>query len=504
MLKKQIFFLILSFTAQVFMNQVLVAQELPKEILKESISETHHKVKINGKELSYKATTGTLLLKDEADKVKASIFYVAYTKERIDKEDSDKLSERPITFCFNGGPGSSSVWLHLGVFGPRRVALDDDGKATPPYHLVENEYSILDLTDLVFIDPVSTGFSRPAPGEEAKQFYGVEEDVKSIAQFIRLYTTKQERWESPKYLAGESYGTTRAAALAKYLHDEEFYYLNGVALISSILNFQTLLDPQGGNDLPYITYLPTYTATAWYYKKLSQELLQDLSKTLKESEQFALNEYATALMQGDLLSKEKRREVVEKLARYTGLEKDYIDRSNLRINSTRFAKELLRKEKKTIGRFDTRYTGTDYDSVGERPDYDPSAEAIFGAFTGAFNEYIRKDLKWKEDACYKILTDVFPWNYSKSPNQFLHVGEALRETMTKNPSLKIFVGSSYFDLATPYFGTDYTFSHLELAPDLKKHIQINYYEAGHMMYVHRPSLVKLKNDLIKFYQQKKP
>ena len=487
------FIFILTFLSPLYAEETL--KEQPAATFKEDVSETTHTAKINGVELSYKATAGNLILKDESGKAKASIFYVAYTKQ-----NENNLVQRPITFCFNGGPGSSSVWLHLGVFGPRRLGFEEGGTPAPPYQLTDNDYSILDMTDLVFIDPVSTGYSRAAPGEDPKQFYGVEEDVKSIAHFVRLFLTRQDRWESPKYLAGESYGTTRAAALAKHLHEESHLYINGVILISSILNFQTLTDPQGGNDLPYISFLPTYTAIAWYYKKLPEDLQRlGLQKAMQEAEKFAMNEYNWALMQGDNLDAQKKQEIVQKLARYTGLSPSYIDKSNIRINNIRFAKELLRNEKRTVGRFDTRYQGMDYDAAGECFDYDPSFEALIGPFSGAFNYYVRNELKWKDDAEYKCLAQVTPWNYSKASNQFLHVGESLREVMTKNPTLKVFVGSGYYDLATPYFGTDYTFGHLNLDPSLRNNVKKYYYEGGHMMYTHLPSLIKLKQDLANFF-----
>lgn len=469
-----------------------------KEITEIS-TETLHTVKIHGNELKYKAQVGNIVLKDEKGKAKGSIFYIEYTKE--DVEDNSK---RPITFCFNGGPGSSSVWLHLGTFGPRRVDLekDEDGYTNPPYQLIDNEYSILDLTDLVFIDPISTGYSREAPGEEAKQFHGYEEDIKSIGEFIRIFTTRRQRWDSPKYIAGESYGTTRAAGLAGHLHNELNMYINGIILVSSILNFQTIHDSNGGNDFPYILYLPSYTATAWYHEKLPDDLQKNLETALNEAEDFALNEYALALLQGDLLSEEKSNQIIEKLARYTGLSKEFIMHSNLRISTSRFTKELLREKMLTIGRFDSRLTGIDSDSAGESTEYDPSLNDIIGAFTATFNHYVRKELNWKSEDEYKILTSVGPWNWGSASSQCLNAAETLREVMTKNPALKVFVASGYFDLATPYFATEYTFHHLGLNPHLKENIKMHYYNAGHMMYTEFSSLIKLKEDLAIWMQKK--
>lgn len=457
---------------------------------------TTQSVKINGQSVDYKATTGTLALKNEATgKVKASIFYTSYIKEGV----TDK-TKRPIIYIFNGGPGSSSVWLHLGLFGPKRVLLEN-GYATPPYQVVNNEFSMLDQADLVFIDPVSTGYSCAAQGEDPKQFHGVEEDIKSVAEFIRLYTTKNDRWQSPKYLAGESYGTTRAAGLAGYLHDHHYMYVNGVILISSILNFQTLNDFNGGNDLPYITYLPSFAATAFYHKKLAPELQKDLQATLKEVENFAITEYAQALLQGDTIEPAIRQKIIEKLSRYTGLSKEYIDRANMRVSGPRYGKELLRDEKRSLGRFDARYKGNDTDGCGSVPEFDPSFDAVAGAFTGAFNHYICDELKCKREEEYRILTSVSPWNYSPANNQYLNVAETLKDVMSKNPKLKVFVASGYYDLATPYFGTVYTFNHLGLEPDLRSHVTMKYYGAGHMMFIDYPSLSQLKTDLSNFLKQ---
>lgn len=461
---------------------------------KEEISETKHQIMINGQPVVYKATAGTLILKDDKCKPKASMFYISYTKE-----GTTNLGDRPITFCFNGGPGSSSVWLHLGILGPKRVFLNDNGDALPPYHLVDNEFSILDTTDLVFIDPISTGFSRAIPADTAKQFHGVEEDIKSVAEFIRLYLTRNQRWESPKFIAGESYGTTRAAGLAGYLHDEYFIYTNGLILISTVLNFQSI-DFTAGNDLSYLLFLPTYTATAWYHKKLSPELQANFGDTIRAASEFVTNDYSLALFKGDLLPPTERKRIVNELSRFTGLSPEYIDRSNLRIEMMRFAKELLRDQKRTVGRFDSRFKGIDADAVGERFEYDPSADAIFGAFTSTLNQYVETDLKWTKDAHYKILTSVQPWNYGNG-NQYLNVAETLRGVMTKNPYLRVFVANGYYDLATPYFATEYTFNHLGLDATLMNHVTMKHYEAGHMMYIYRPALIKLKQDLASYFEE---
>src|SRR6516164_7646838 len=346
--------------------------EKPKDEKKPPVPEeksvpTKHSLKVDGKEIKYTATAGTILLKLEDGTPKASIFYVAYTRD-----DASDLSQRPITFSFNGGPGSSSVWLHLGLLGPRRVQMGDAGSLLPPpYKLVDNETSLLDVTDLVFIDPVSTGYSRPAPGESPNQFHGIEEDVQSVGEFIRMWATRNKRWTSPKFLAGESYGTTRAAGLSGYLQDRYGMYLNGIMLISTILNFQTA-EFDRGNDLPYILYLPTYTAIAWYHKKLPADLQGDLQKAIAESRTYAMGEYADVLALGDDVPTAKRAETAQKLSRLTGLSTDYVDRSNLRIEIMRFDKELMRSERRTVGRLDGRFTGIDLDAAGAAPEYDPS------------------------------------------------------------------------------------------------------------------------------------
>jgi len=463
--------------------------------LKEKVSKSKHTVVIDGLEIAYTATAGTLILKDEEDKPKASLFYVAYTRD-----DVADVSQRPLTFSFNGGPGSSSVWLHMGVVGPRRVLMAPEGDTLPPpYTLVDNAYSLLDVTDLVFIDPVSTGYSRAASGEDASQFHGVEQDIKSVGEFIRLYTTRAKRWASPKFLIGESYGTTRAAGLSGHLQNEIGMYLNGIMLVSSVLNFQSIRFDLG-NDLPYILFLPTYTAAAWFHKRLPDDVQQqDLRAVLAEVKAFAEREYTRALMQGARLPDDERQRIIAQLARYTGLSETYIEQTNLRINIHRFVKELLRDERRTIGRFDARFKGIDRDAAGEQHEYDPSYAIIQGAYTAMLNDYLRSELRFKSDLSYEILTGkVQPWDYSKFQNQYVNVAETLRGAMTQNPFLKVFVANGYYDLATPFFATEYTFDHLELDPSLQEHITMDYYEAGHMMYLHQPSLAKLKADLAQF------
>ena len=467
----------------------------------DNIVQTAHTLTIGGKQLHYTATTGTIVLKEESEKedkaegekAKASIFFIAYTKN-----DVVDTGTRPITFAFNGGPGSSSVWLHLGLLGPKRVHMDDTTLLPPPYKLVENEYSLLDVTDLVFIDPVSTGFSRAVPGEKPKDFHNFTKDIESVGDFIRLYATRYQRWNSPKFLAGESYGTTRSAGLSGYLQTRHGMYLNGIMLISSILNFQTA-QFTNGNDLPYILFLPTYAATAWYHKQLDDDLQANLQATLAEVEAFALGEYATALMQGSALTAEERQAIAVKLARYTGLSATYIERTNLRIEIMRFTKELLREQGLTTGRLDTRFTGIDKDTAGELFEFDPSYAAIQGPYTAVLNDYMRRDLNFENDIPYEILKGLYQnWSYNTFENQFVDVAETLRQAMSINPHLKVFVANGYYDLATPYLATRYTFNHLGLDDSLQQNYEMTYYEAGHMMYVHLPSMAQLKEDMAQF------
>ncbi len=468
---------------------------------KDEISETTNSVTINGVEVNYKATAGTLVMKDEEGKPHATVFFIAYTR----LNGATNPSDRPITFSFNGGPGSSSVWLHLGVLGPRRVLLKENGSLPPPpFKLVNNDYSILDETDLVFIDPVSTGYSRPVPGEDPRKFHGVEEDLESVGDFIRLYTTRYKRWSSPKFLIGESYGTTRAAGLSGHLEDRYGIYLNGICLVSSVLDFSTLgFNP--GNDLPYILYLPSETAAAWYHKKLAPDLQADMKKALAEAEQYATGEYAQALMKGDQLPSAERQQVVKNVARLTGLSEDFVDRADLRVNVRQFFKELLRSERLIIGRYDSRMTGSDRNATGDSPEYDPSYASVLGPFTATLNDYVRRELKFESDLPYEVLTgNVSPWDFGNARNRYLDVAETLRQAMIHNPYLKVFVANGYYDLATPFLATRYTFDHMGLPSNLRTNVSMGYYEAGHMMYVNRPSLVELKKDLAGFIHSAVP
>jgi carboxypeptidase C (cathepsin A) len=463
----------------------------------EKISTTRHTITLDGQKIAYTATAGNLVLKDDEGKPKASVFFVAYTRDGVKDP-----AERPVTFSFNGGPGAASLWVHLGAFGPKRVERTDEGMGLPPPgRLIDNEYSILDLTDLVFIDPVSTGFSRPAPGEDPKQFHGVRQDIEWVAEFVRLWVTRNERWASPKLVAGESYGTTRAAGLAEHLNDRYGMMLNGVVLISSVLNWQNQ-EFNVGNDMAYILILPTYAAAAWYHKKLPPELSGDLRKTLDEVEAFALGDYASALMQGDRLPAERRREIAARLARYTGLSQDYVERTNLRVEIFRFTKELLRGQGKTIGRLDSRFTGSDLDTAGEYPEFDPSSASLDGPYAAAINDYLRRELGVKEDLIYERLSrKVWPWSWEGFENRYVNLAEPLRQAMTRNPDLKVLFTCGYYDLATPYFDSVFTADHLGLPESLRGNVRIAYFEAGHMMYIREADHAKLKKDIAAFLKE---
>jgi carboxypeptidase C (cathepsin A) len=463
----------------------------------EKLSVTEHAATIGSKEIKYSATAGKLIMKDDEGKPKASIFFIAYTKNGV-----DDLGQRPITFAFNGGPGSSSVWLHLGMLGPKRVKLPDDAAPLPPpYELTSNPYSLLDLTDLVFIDPVSTGFSRPAEGEKKNQFHGYEEDLRSVGQFIHDYVTKYGRWRSPKFLIGESYGGLRAAGLSGHLRDRYNMPLNGILMISPAINFQSIAFAHG-NDLPFILFVPGYAATAWYHKALPGDLQAlPLAEVVRQATDFALTDYTLAMMKGHALPDDERSAIAEKLARLTGLSKEFVLASNLRIGQQRFAKELLRERGRTVGRYDSRFTGIDADNAGDGPEYDASAEVIFGPFTAAINDYLRNDLKVEDDHVYEILTDeVQPWSYGRYVTRFPDASGTLRQSMSANPTMKLFVAGGHYDLATPPATIKYSVEHMRLPPELQKNIDYHFYEGGHMMYVHEPSMQQLRKDVEAFYE----
>ncbi|WP_031498342.1 S10 family peptidase [Bryobacter aggregatus] len=457
---------------------------------------TAHEITLNGKPLKYKAAAGMLPIKNALGEPEAGMFYVAYTVEA-----TDATAKRPLCFAFNGGPGAGTLWLQLGAIGPRRIRMNDDGSMPPaPYRLEDNPGTWLDKCDLVFIDPVGTGFSRATKPETARKFNGLTGDIDSVGEFIRLYLARNNRFSSPLFLAGESYGTTRAAGLAGALTTRG-YALNGVILISSILNFQTARFDKA-NDLPFALFLPTYVATAWYHKKIDPVYQKDLKATLKEARAFAEGEYALALMKGDRLTAAERDNIATKLSKLTGLSKTFLLNNNLRIEIQRFTKELRRDQDITVGRLDSRLIGTDGDQGATNPEFDPSMSAIMPPYSHAMNQYVREELNYKTDAMYFALGGgIMPWDYSMVQNRYVDTSDALRSAMDRNPFMKVFVANGYYDLATPFFATEYTFSHMRLSPKLRQNITMKEYEAGHMMYISVPSLMKLKSDVAAFLDE---
>lgn len=462
---------------------------------------TQHSLSVNGQKIDYTATAGHLLMYDDKGVEKARIFYIAYTKDKV-KEPSS----RPVTFSFNGGPGSSSVWLHMGALGPKRVLMTEEGLNTPPpFEMVDNEYSWLDKTDLVFIDPVETGYSRPVEDVDKKEFTGYDEDIKSVGDFIHRYISRNARWNSPKYLVGESYGTTRAAGLSGYLQDRHGMYLNGLVLISAVMNFQTLY-LSSGNDLPYSLFLPSFAATAYHHGKIDRNRFADMDDFLRKVEDFAAGDYTVALMKGDQLKGAERADLAGRLNDFTGLSPEFITAHHFRISTQLFTKELLRDEGKTIGRFDGLVTGIDYKSGGDRYDYDPSYfRSVYGAYTMAINDHLKRNLKFdNSDMVYEILTgNVHPWNYGPAKNRYLDNSNTLRDAIHKNPHLKVLICNGYYDLATPYFATEYTVNHMFVNEQYRDNITMTYYHGGHMMYTMEPELKKLTEDVRQFYDRSK-
>ena len=465
----------------------------------EKPSVTHHSITAHGKTLTYTATAGRLPIENEADhKAEAQMFYVSYVLDG--QQNSGK---RPVTFIFNGGPGSATIWLHMGCFGPRRVVLHPDGTMpAPPFRLEDNDNTILDRTDLVFIDAIGTGYSRATTPELGKKFWGVSGDIAAFGEFIRLYLQRNSRWTSPIYLAGESYGTTRAAGLSGYLVDHGVA-LNGVVLISTILNFQTL-SFDIGNDLPYVLYLPTYATTAAYHHKLAPDVGGDMTKLQTEVEKFAAGEYASALQQGDALNAAGKEEVATKMARFSGLSKEYILRLNLRVDLSHFDTELLRQDDKIVGRLDGRFTGVNESGAEQEPDYDPSEAAIRPPYTAVFGDYVKKELGYQSDAVYYVLGGgVKSWDFSQAKHGwetgFADTSAALRKAFVKNPYMRLYVAEGLFDAATPYFAADYTLNHMGLPAAAHRNIVRGRFDAGHMVYIEQNSMNKLNHDMQTFY-----
>ncbi len=459
---------------------------------------TRHSLTIERRKLGYTATTGRMVLREESisegefegHKARAEVFVVAYTLDGADP------TNRPVTFAFNGGPGSSSVWLHLGLLGPRRVAMGDAGSLPPPpYGLADNTQTLLAHSDLVFIDPVSTGYSRAVRGGKPADYHGYAKDLESVAEVIRLWTSRNQRWLSPKFLAGESYGTLRAAALSSHLQRRHGMYLNGLMLISSVLDMGTIRFTEG-NDLPYSLFLPSYAAIAHYHGRHGSRSLRSV---LDEAEAFASDEYPRALAAGARLPSSDYDAVVTRLAGLTGLSEDYLHQVRLRPEHLRFFRELRRSEGLVVGRLDGRFTGWEADDAGERPSDDPAHAAITGPYTAALNHYVRAELEYSSDLPYEILTDrVHPWSFSEFEGSHVSVAGDLATAMRNNPHLRVHIGSGYHDGATPYFAAEHVLAALRIPDELRANIETRYYEAGHMMYIHEPSRIQQSDDLATF------
>jgi carboxypeptidase C (cathepsin A) len=458
------------------------ARQLPPPVEKSSV--THHSAKIGGEQINYTATAATYVIKADDGTPKATFFFVAYTKDGV----SD-VSKRPISFVYNGGPGSASLFTHMGM-GPEEVVLTPDGHGMPaPYTIKDNEDSFLDATDLVFVDAVSTGYSRPAPGQNPSQFYGVEEDATIFSDFIYQYITRNERWDSPKFLIGESYGTTRSAELSGVLQHRHSMYLNGIVLVSTVA-----FAPWGADDRSEF-YLPTYVTSAWYHHLLAPDL-QNLTveEVAQKAREFAHGEYAEALQKGDQISPAEYQKVVKDIAHFTALSPTYIEECNLRVSPFRWFAELERNKRLIVGRLDSRFVGMNRDAASERPEYDPSEASYLGAFVATFQDYVRRDLKWDSDQYYTVSANVRPWDRSAGDQ----VAEVLRSAMTEESSLKVLVVCGYYDLATPFNGIEETVSHMDLEPAIRKNISFAYYASGHMVYIDQKAHDKLHKDVDNF------
>jgi carboxypeptidase C (cathepsin A) len=463
----------------------LVAQEL--SLLPDEPVVTQHTTTIRGETIRYTAEAGTLPIRENG-KVMAGMFYVYYKRD-----NPSEGGPRPMVFSFNGGPGTASVWMHMGYTGPRRVQYDEEGFALrPPVGLEDNPYSILDVADIVYIDPVATGFSRMVEGEDEHMYHGTLSDIASVADFIRLFVVRKDRWDSPKFVIGESYGTTRASGLAGYLADAHQIYLNGVILVS-----MTNLNVEAGPDVRYATALPQLAATAWYHRQLPTDLqTRPLRDVLDEVEGFAVSDYLQALVAGDRLTDAERRSVAGQVARYTGVDPAYVLSANLRMDTSRFWKELLRDQRLTVGRLDSRYVGVDRDAAGETPEYDPAMADWDGPFGNAVNLYLRRELGYDPDLQYNIWGPVRPWNRDDGAN----VGEMLRSGMQANPYLKVLIQGGYFDAATDYFTAQYTISHIQPGGDFRDRFRFAWHESGHMMYLRQEDLESANQELRDFFR----
>jgi carboxypeptidase C (cathepsin A) len=473
---------------------------------------TAHRVTIGGRSIGYKATAGTLLITDDKGKTTVSMFYVAYTVDK-GSVDGGKPANRPVTFLYNGGPGSSSMWLHMGSFGPVRVANQGDQPIPPPpYSTVPNQYSLLDKSDLVFIDAPGTGYSQLVGEAKGKDFYGIDQDADAFAKFITRYVGDNHRWNSPKFLFGESYGTTRSAVLAKVLQGQGME-LNGIVLMSSILDFNVWAST--GVDHAYIVNLPSEAAIAWYHDKVPDKSgpnsPADLASFIDTVRHFASTDYTLALAKGDAITPAEVDRIAGQLSRYTGLSTTYIKEANLRIDPSRFRKELLRDQRRTVGRLDGRFEGIDADAAGESPDGDAASDAATGAYNAAFNQYAANVLKYTSDDSY--MPNNYPvigrhWDWNRKGHQGItstpDVGVDLAAAMRRNPHLKVFSANGYYDLATPFYATEFDLGHLGLDPEIRKNIEFGFYPSGHMIYLDVDALKQVKADLARFYDEAAP
>jgi carboxypeptidase C (cathepsin A) len=463
---------------------------------REESSVTEHTIRIGGQTIPYRATAATMLLRNDSGAPLGSLYYTAYTRT-----DAGDPSRRPIAFIYNGGPGSASAWLHMGAFGPRRIATTESAPTPPPpYELVDNANSLIDVADIVFIDPIGTGFSKPVGRGTGKDFWGVDEDARSLTQFVYQYVSRNARWNSPKYLVGESYGTTRSAVLVNRLQQREHMDFNGVVLISSVLDFETLLFAPG-HDISYALYLPSYAATAAYHHAIPQPA--NLAAFLDEVRRFAMGDYLDALNKGSGLGGEERASVLHRLAGYTGLSEEYLSRANLRVALRQFNEELNRGHGLVSGRLDSRFTGPEFNLLSENMEYDPQSNAISSAFTTAINSYLRDELRFPAGDQRYSLGGGVEWNWAREGaargwRGATYVGSDLAQALVANVNLRVEVENGYYDLATPFFATEYTMDHLGLNAELRSHITMQYYDAGHMMYLHEPDLARLKSNIARF------
>ncbi len=463
----------------------------------EKPKETKGSTTIAGREIKYLAKTGTMpILKEDGSGERARVFFVYYAATDAEGQPlaAKNPAGRPITFCFNGGPGSAAVWLHFGGLGPKKIQLDPEGlKPATQAPVVANPNSVLDATDLVFIDPVGTGASRATKGEKPEQFWGVNSDIESVGEFIRLFTTRELRWLSPKFLCGESYGGIRGAGVVDFLQDRHGLFVDGFISVSGVLNFAAIRDA----NLAAVNFLPAFTATAHYHKKLPADLQADREKAIAECRAFAQGEYLSVLYAGGTISPERRTQTIAKLARLTGLESDVIDRAELRIDPGIFFENLLRKERKIIGRYDGRVTSEDFDRLRSSPEFDPSYTNILGPFAAAANASMRAELGYEFDLPYKILGGV-SWSWTDYPGSYVNLEDRLASALKENRKLRVLLCVAWRDLAVPPDSALYSVSQLRIPDSVRGNIQIEYYESGHMMYLNQPDAEKLRRDIVGF------